>query len=103
MKRSKRIKVVVELAESAVDSAGKTLREVQNQRDQIYHQYQDLERYYLEYLQGTTGEGASFRPAQLQTSFAFIQKLKQAMEDQKNKLTSYNEYVEKAREQWLQH
>lgn len=102
MKRSKRIKIVVDLAERELEKAGVTLREVQNQRDQIYQQFQDLNSYYAEYLNGATGAGASFVPIQLQTSLAFIQKLKQALDDQENKLNSYNEYVAKAREQWLE-
>lgn len=102
MSRSKRIKIVVDLAERELEKAALTLQEIQKQRDDIYHQVQDLNAYLAEYLNRATGVGASFSPTEFQTTMAFVQKLKQALYDQQNKLTSYNEYVEKAREQWVE-
>lgn len=101
MSRAKRIKIIVDLADDELATAAATLREVRHQRDQLQYQLNELNAYLQEYMAKMTTSGQGFLPIQLQTTLAFSEKLKQAVYNQQEKLDSYNEYVEKAQEQWV--
>lgn len=102
MSRAKRLKVIVDLAEDEMSKAMATLREVRGQRDQIQAQINELDVYLQEYLAKVSTSGQRFLPIQLQTTQAFTEKLKQAIASQQQKLTAFDEIVEKAQEQWTE-
>lgn len=102
MSRSKRMKIIVDLAEEEMNLAMATLKEVSNKRDYIQHQLDDLVNYMNEYVQQLTTKGNAFMPIQLQTTQAFIEKLKQAIGSQQQQLASMDDVVNMARNQWLE-
>ena len=83
MKRSKRLKVVLDLAERRRKQADQWLAEAQNRILQGQQTLEQLEQYYSEYGNNFYASGAQgVSVSQLQTHQAFMQKLRQAIQQQ---------------------
>ncbi|WFE68998.1 flagellar export protein FliJ [Thiomicrospira sp. R3] len=100
MSRSRRIKTLVELAEQDVDKAQLTLKELRLNLEFTAQQLNDLKSYRNEYMARLTASG-HILPIQLQTTQAFINKLNLAIEGQQKQLSSMEEMLEQAQQQWL--
>jgi flagellar FliJ protein len=96
------MKWMVEMAEQDLDKAMATLKQVNAQRDSVKAQLFELESYLNEYVASITTSGRRFLPIQLQTTQAFMDKLKQAIDSQTKELAGMDEVVEKANAQWLE-
>lgn len=84
MKRSKRLKVVLDLAERKRKQADQWLAEAQNRVLQHEQTLQQLQQYYTEYAnQFYAGGSEGVSVQQLHTHQAFMNKLRQAIEQQK--------------------
>ncbi|HEY9018496.1 flagellar export protein FliJ [Thiomicrospira sp.] len=102
MSRSKRMQVIADLADEEMATAYATLKEVTNQRDYVQAQMNDLKQYLNEYVVNLTTSGQQFMPIQLQTTQAFIDKLKTAIASQQEQLDSLDDIVKMAHEQWTE-
>ncbi|MBE0494524.1 MAG: flagellar export protein FliJ [Thiomicrospira sp.] len=102
MSRSKRMKVIAGLAEDEMTTAHATLKEVTNQRNYVQVQMNDLKQYLNEYVAKLTTSGQQFMPIQLQTTQAFIEKLKTAIASQQEQLDSLEDIVKMAHDQWTE-
>lgn len=100
--RANRMQLLVDLAEQEMDRAIQTLKEIQNQRDYVQLQLNDLKAYLEEYVAKISTSGQSFMPIQLQTTHAFVEKLKQAILSQTQQVESLTETVRAAEQQWLE-
>lgn len=100
--RAKRMQLLVDLAEQEMDRAVQTFKEIQNQRDYVQLQLNDLKAYLDEYVAKISTSGHSFMPIQLQTTQAFVEKLKQAILSQTQQVDSLTETVKAAEQQWLE-
>lgn len=102
MKRSKRLKPVVHIAESREQQAARALGAAQTALDQAKQQLEELERYRADYLQrfqqaGAVGMGA----AQLGDYQQFLQKLGLAIEQQGQVIAQAGQDVEAKRALWF--
>lgn len=102
MSRAKRMKVIADLAAEEMATAQATLKEVTHQRDYVQVQMNDLKQYLNEYVAKLTTSGQAFMPIQLQTTQAFIEKLKTAIAGQQEQLNSLDDIVKMAHEQWME-
>lgn len=101
MERSKRIKLLVELAEQDVEKAQLTLKDIRANLLFTKQQLSDLKNYRNEYMARLTTSG-HILPIQLQTTQAFISKLNLAIEGQQAQVQSMEEMLDKAQLQWME-
>ena len=102
MKRSKRLKPVVQVAEGREQQAARALGAAQTRLLQAEQQYHELCRYREDYRQrfqqvGAFGMGA----LQLEDYQQFLHKLGQAIEQQEQVIAQARQEVEARRSQWF--
>ena len=101
MKRSKRLQVVLDLAERRRKQADQWLAEAQNRVAQGQQTLEKLEQYYLEYGNDFYASGAQgVSVSQLQTHQAFMQKLRQAIEQQQQANQMDEAQLERVKAHW---
>ncbi|MCV6609546.1 MAG: flagellar export protein FliJ [Amphritea sp.] len=101
MKRSKRLQVVLDLAERRKQEADKILGEAQGRVSQGEQTLEQLQNYYNEYVNGFYTAGASgVSLGQIQNHQAFMQKLQAAIEQQRRAILMDKAQLERAREHW---
>ncbi len=101
MKRSKRLQVVLDLAERRKKEADKILGEAQGRVSQGEQTLEQLQNYYNEYVNSFYTAGASgVSLGQIQNHQAFMQKLQAAIEQQRRAIQMDKAQLERAREHW---
>lgn len=101
MKRSKRLRVVLDLAERKRKQAEQLLGQTQSRVKQGEATLLQLQDYYSDYANSFYSAGSSgVTPGQLQTHQAFMHKLRVAVEQQKNALLMDRAQLEKVQEHW---
>ena len=100
--RINRMHKLVELAEIELDKAAQTLAAIQNQHADALTQLEALTSYAKEYGQVPTNRSVSISPIQLQTRYAFGEKLGQAVVAQTAQVDELVKTVEFARQAWLE-
>ncbi|WP_290704479.1 flagellar export protein FliJ [Amphritea sp.] len=101
MKRSKRLQVVLDLAERKRKQAEQLLGQTQSRVQQGEATLVQLQDYYSDYANSFYSAGSEgVTPGQLQTHQAFMQKLRVAVEQQRNALLMDRAQLEKVKEHW---
>lgn len=100
--RINRMHKLVELADIELDKAAQTLAAIQNQHADASTQLEALTSYAKEYGQVPTNRSVSISPIQLQTRYAFGEKLGQAVVAQTAQVDELVKTVEFARQAWLE-
>lgn len=101
MKRSKRLQVVSDLAERKRKQAEQLLGQAQSRVQQGEATLVQLQDYYSDYANSFyTAGSAGVTPGQLHTHQAFMQKLRAAVEQQKNALLMDKAQLEKVQAHW---
>lgn len=101
MKRSKRLQVVLDLAERKRKQAEQLLSQSQSRVQQGEATLAQLRDYYSDYANSFYSAGSTgVTPGQLHTHQAFMQKLRVAVEQQKNALLMDRAQLEKVQEHW---
>lgn len=102
MKRSKRLKPVVQIAESREQQAARALGAAQTTLDQARQQLEELQGYRADYLQRFQQAGAvGMGGARLGDYQQFLQKLALAIEQQGQVIAQAEQEVEARRQQWF--
>ena len=102
MKRSKRLKPVVRVAESREQQAARALGAAQARLAQAQQQLAELQRYRDDYRQGFQQAGATgMGAAQLADYQQFLHKLGQAIEQQAQQVVQATQEAEAKRAQWF--
>jgi flagellar FliJ protein len=102
MKKSKRIKPIIRIAESKEQHAAIELGRAQNQLQEQFNRLQDLLNYQQEYCaryEETGRSGVSIH--KLQSFRSFLDKLEVAIEQQKQAVKLAEELVQKRKQQWF--
>ena len=101
MKRSKRLGIVLEQAERQRKQADQLLADTQGRLQKSIQTMQQLEAYYVEYANNFyAGGSGGVNARQLDTHQAFMNKLRMAIEQQKQAIESDQQHLEKVREHW---
>lgn len=100
--RSKRIAVLVDLAEQEQEKALETLGLLRAQAEGDQEQLDSLNQYLQEYIDQINNEGLHLMPVQLQTTQGFIDKLNSAISSQQQKVVEANALLEKAQDAWME-
>lgn len=101
MKRSKRLQVVLDLAERKRKQADQWLSQAQGQVQQGEATLTQLHDYYSDYANSFYQQGAAgISPGQIHTHQAFMQKLRLAVEQQEKALQMDREQLEKVTAHW---
>lgn len=101
MKRSKRLLVVLDLAERKRKQADQWLSQSQSKVQQAEATLEQLRSYHSDYANNFYQVGASgISPGQIQTHQAFMQKLRSAVQQQENALQMDRAQLEKVKEYW---
>ncbi|WP_372598859.1 flagellar export protein FliJ [Amphritea sp.] len=101
MKRSKRLQVVLDLAERKRKQADQWLSQSQSKVQQGEATLEQLRSYHSDYANNFYQVGASgISPGQIQTHQAFMQKLRSAVQQQENALQMDRAQLEKVKEYW---
>lgn len=100
--RINRMQKLVELADIELDKAAQTLAVIQKQHADALIQLEALTSYAKEYGQVPTNQSVSISPIQLQTRYAFGEKLGQAVVAQTAQVDELIKTVELARQTWLE-
>lgn len=101
MKRSKRLQVVLDLAERKRKQADQWLSQSQSKVQQGETTLEQLRSYYSDYANNFYQVGASgISPGQIQTHQAFMQKLRSAVQQQEKALQMDRAQLEKVKEYW---
>ncbi|RTE66846.1 flagellar export protein FliJ [Amphritea opalescens] len=101
MKRSKRLQVVLDLAERKRKQADQWLSQAQGKVQQGEGTLAQLQGYYTDYANNFYQVGASgISPGQIHTHQAFMQKLRVAVEQQENALRIDREQLERVTAHW---
>lgn len=101
MKRSKRLQVVLDLAERRKQEADKILGEAQGRLTKGEQALEQLQGYYNEYVNNFYSAGASgVSLGQIQNHQAFVQKLQAAIEQQTRANQMERAQLERVREHW---
>lgn len=101
MKRSKRLQVVLDLAERRKQEADRILGEAQGRLTQGQQTLAQLQSYYNEYVNSFYAQGATgISLGQIQNHQAFVQKLQAAIDQQKRAIQLEQAQLERVREHW---
>ncbi|MDO6564680.1 flagellar export protein FliJ [Amphritea sp. 1_MG-2023] len=101
MKRSKRLQVVLDLAERKRKQADQWLSQSQAKVQQGEATLAQLQSYYADYANSFYEKGASgVSPGQIHTHQAFMQKLRVAAEQQENALKMDRQQLEQVTTHW---
>lgn len=100
--KSKRLQVVVELAERQLEEAAKQLNKVNQQRQFEQTRLEELQSYFVEY-QGQARQqwGAGISISRLMNFNYFLSNLRQAIEQQRQTLAHLDGVCDRARQQWV--
>ena len=99
IKRINRIKKIVELAELEMDQAAKIMAFMRDKLAQDQQQLTSLQEYQKEYVKKPAQSG-KLNPIQLQTHYAFSDKLVHALVEQNNQVDESAKMVEMAVDSW---
>ena len=101
MKRSKRLQVVLDLAERKRKQADQLLAQARGRVEQGEQTLLQLESYYNDYVNSFYAEGAGgINLGQIETHQAFMQKLRVAIDQQKKALVMDRAQLEQVQKHW---
>jgi flagellar FliJ protein len=98
--RSKRMQVVLTLAERGEEEAGQQLSQCQAQIDTEAEQLRQLDEYAAQYLNIYTERKTAVRPQELIAYSGFIQRLGTARKEQEARLNRVRVQMERLRQAW---
>lgn len=98
--RSQRLQRVTDLAERRTDEAARTVGERRTELDQAQAQLGELERFRAEYARA--GGGASVSVAELLNRQQFVQRIDQAIVQQRRDIERHQRRLAEAQSTWLQ-
>jgi len=102
--KSKRLQVVVNLAERELHDSAAALAKVNQQYHFEEGRLQELQTYFEEYQQQAKQQwGSGISVSQLMNFNYFLNNLRQAIEQQQQTLAHLQRVCERARQQWLNH
>ncbi len=100
--RSKRMQVVLMLAQRREDEASDRLRDYREQVQQAKNQLQELQDYAEDYRQKVAGQKTELRIHELVSYRNFLQRLAEAEQEQLTKLQRMLEVCDQLEQQWRQ-
>jgi flagellar FliJ protein len=102
VKRSKRMGVVLMLAQRAEDEAARRLGQMQTQILQAQEQLQQIESYNETYKQEMMAKTQGLKVHEIVSSREFLQRLGNAALEQQQRISQMDELLKALREQWQQ-
>ena len=102
MKRSKRMQIVVELAERKERDAATACEKIRKLIDDETKKLGELQNYYLEYENSFSAATQNVRGADILRNRLFLQRLKQAVEGQQGVIAQFEQEYQTAKQAWLE-
>lgn len=100
--RSKRMTVVLDLAQREQDLAAKSLEQHQQQLRQEQARLQELESYYQDYESKVGGVQTTLRASELANSRGFLGRLSEAQRQQRVQITQLEKHYDSAKQYWME-
>lgn len=99
--RSKRLGIVVDIAQSNEERAAEKLQQAREFLDREQTRLQEIERYYQDYNSQFASQRSGLRAEQMLTNREFLRQLSLTAEAQKMQIQRATEQVDRAKKEWF--
>lgn len=100
MKRSQRLKIVVDIAQREQEKSARAFQQARDAHQQEITKLEELERYYQDYEKSFSAKTAGLRASDIANARALLQQIVAVQEGQKLQISNARQIMEQAKKEW---